>query len=120
MRTSWVRDTAGLVFAGTLAAACSDSRSPLSAPSTAALAASAAARAGTPHGQIKHVMLISIDGMHSQDLARYVGAAGDECKTGQRDHGVASPISKPVIAGDYAVAVWFSGETPFDDELIGG
>ena len=66
--------TLGFAAAGALVAACSDSHAPLTAPGTNGLTASARAAAGTAHGQIKHVLLISIDGMHSQDLARYVYA----------------------------------------------
>ena len=60
-----------VALAGALVTACTDAKAPLMAPGSAALAA-ANARNATPKGRIKHVLLISIDGMHMQDLARYV------------------------------------------------
>jgi Type I phosphodiesterase / nucleotide pyrophosphatase len=61
-----------LALTAIVLAACSDSKTPLTAPAAGAFAANASTRAATPKGQIKHVLLISVDGMHMQDLARYV------------------------------------------------
>src|SRR5207237_8450717 len=37
----------------------------------------------------------------AQNISRVQRATGNECESLQRNHGIASPIGEPVIAGDY-------------------
>jgi hypothetical protein len=56
---------------------------------TASAAASQQARQGTDHGgRIRHVLLISVDGLHQQDLAGYVRTYPDSVLASLVRHGV--------------------------------
>jgi Type I phosphodiesterase / nucleotide pyrophosphatase len=51
-------------------------------------ATASAARAGDGHGSIRHVLLISVDGLHQQDLAWYVKTHPNSVLAGLYDHGL--------------------------------
>jgi hypothetical protein len=59
------------------------------ATTASAAPASAATTAGTGHhGSIQHVLLISVDGLHQQDLAWYVKTYPNSVLAGLYDHGL--------------------------------
>src|SRR5271157_1263206 len=67
---------------------------------------------GEPVGQ--HAT-VDITREFQEDAAGDVVSACGQRKAGQRNHGVASPVGKPGIAGDDA-----PGRSAGDDKLVGG
>src|SRR5260370_17909578 len=61
---------------------------------------------------------VNVSRKGKKDLPGNSGAAGRERQSRQRNHGVAPPVSKPVIAGDDAAAIGFFGQAALYDELI--
>lgn len=51
-------------------------------------ASSRAAEDGITTGKIKHVLLISVDGLHALDLANYVNSHGDSTLAKLSSHGI--------------------------------
>ncbi len=55
-----------------------------------------------------------------QSFARDFRATERQSEAGESDHGVASPIAKPVVAGDDATAIGIAGHGASHEKLIGG
>lgn len=68
---------------------------------------------------VRQHALVEIPGEGGQDATGHLEPSGRQRETGQRDHGVASPVAEPRVAGDHRPTLGTVGERAADDELIG-